>query len=181
MKEKQCDWRLEIASTGAAKQELSNVDKQKIFSFTIPKLAATQKAVLEAQNRLGFEFDDDYAEFLCFGNGWDSFALSDGDLFGTGDYPTSRRYLEAVSIMNLIAEGGVFKDTDIKIGDAFPFCACEHSSDLYLMKKRHVTGQPRVFWFAGYLVDTFPSFLEFFRSMRAYDHKNVEYLQKKRG
>jgi hypothetical protein len=172
------DWKMEIVSTVMAKQTITSLDKGNAFQLTIPKLAASEQAIHGAEMRLGFEFDDDYAAFLGHGDGWDFFALSDGDLFSTSDYPEGRRYQEALRIMNLIAKEGALQDTDIGLDDVFPFCASRHSSDIYLMKKRHIQGNLRVYWFAGYLVDSFPSFLDFFRSMRAYDLRNIEDMKK---
>jgi hypothetical protein len=174
---KNIDWKYEIASTFTVQNEICRLDKDHIYDFTLPKVAAKPEEVKECQLMLGFEFDRDYEEFLTYANGWDSFANIDGDLFGTQDFQISNRFSETQKFLEEHAGDNGLDIIGVSIEDVFPICMSRFDVDLYVMRKRHVSGVSRVYWFSGYLVDEFPSFLDFFQSMRTYDLKRLEKMK----
>jgi hypothetical protein len=177
MTKQNIDWKLEIVSTVMAQTEICRLDKEGIYNYNLPKLAATPEAISHCQQIIGFEFDEDYAEFLTYADGWDAFAVGDGDLFGTGDYLGSDRFIETQKFLKDHAGESGLDVIEVSIEDVFPICMSRFDIDLYIMRKRHVPGVSRVYWFAGYLIDEFPSFLDFFQSMRAYNLQRLETMK----
>ena len=114
------DWKQEIVSTVLVRSNIYDLDLGKIYGYSLPKLAAADAEIERSENRLGFQFDEDYRSFLRHANGWDSLALSDGHAFGVGEYPNGPRYLEATRLMNLIWHEGSFLDIDAEIEMSFP-------------------------------------------------------------
>jgi hypothetical protein len=158
---KSIDWKYEIASTFTVQNEIARLDTDQLYNFTLPKVAASPEAVRACQQVLGFEFDDDFADFLNYADGWDSLAVGDGDLFGTQDYKGSDRFIETQKFLKEHADDGGLDIIQVSFDDVFPICMSRFAIDLYVMRKRHIPGTSRVYWFAGYLVDEFPSFLAY--------------------
>lgn len=163
------DWPAEIGYTYIQHMKLHELDKKGIFNLTAPHLGASIEAVRKTEAKLGFEFDDDYVEFLTFANGWDAVNAMDMNLFSLEDLSGSKRFQTALGTMKIqIGELNRIDEIncDFNSDDVFPIAASEYETDIIYMSKRKIKGTPRVFWFWTTFVEAYDSFTEYFLSNR---------------
>lgn len=82
-------WADFISTMGALRQELAEADRDGLHELTLPRPAATESQLGEAEERLGHPIDAQYREFLRHADGWPDFYLGAGllsaDELGAGD------------------------------------------------------------------------------------------------
>ena len=88
------DWKKEIAIAWYVQEKTAECDINKLWDYYLPKVAATEQELIEAEAALGFALDPRYREFLSYANGWRCF-LQRIDLFGTNELRGSDSMREA--------------------------------------------------------------------------------------
>src|SRR5438045_3201184 len=78
------DWKKEIAVAWYVQNETAKLDKNGLWEYFLPKVAATEQELAESERALGFALDPRYREFLSYANGWQCF-FQRVDLFGTAE------------------------------------------------------------------------------------------------
>jgi len=169
------DWKEEIVKLVHIKQVLATVDKKGLNPHHLPALAATPEQIQTCERALGFELDDDHRQFLLHANGWEGFVQTT-HLFGTDDFLRSHRFNEAENLIK-IYERSVFEQVGIPKDAFFPIAASSLDRDLFAMVRPHVASTARVFWFAGYEIDRYPSFSDFFLSMMDYNRLGIKTIR----
>jgi hypothetical protein len=164
-------WKAEIATLVYVKQALADADKRSLYPHHFPKVPADLSELRECERALGFRLEPDHATFLLSANGWDGF-LQTTDLFGTHDFLGSDRYRAAASLL-ADYETRAFADTGVSKDVLFPIDASQLDGDIFAMVKSNLSAPSQVFWFAGYEIDRYPSFSEFFIAM--IDHNKLAF------
>jgi len=159
------DWKLEIVRNAYWKQLQAQYDKNHLFPWRLPKVAATEEQVVAAERAVGFVFPQDYRDFLLHANGWVGFHLGT-DLFGTPDFVSgrAREPLRRAELANYLGDIGLDPHEYIPIGTNK-----DYFEDFILLSPsaRHLPGG--VIWFSYDEVDRFNSYFEFFSSMINYN------------
>ena len=168
-------WKNEIAKLAYIKQALADVDERRLYPHCLPKVRATSQQIVQCEGVLGFRFEPDHAELLLCANGWDGF-LQTTNLFGTDDFLGSEQYQAAQGVLDMLDEG-VFVRAGVPRRDFFPVGASLLDGDVFAMVKSNVRSPSRVFWFAGYEIDRYPSFSEFFLAIMDYNRLAVEKMR----
>ena len=171
----QVDWKREIAQLVYIKQVLSEADKAHLYPHHLPKVGASSAQVEKCEKYLGFRLNSEHSEFLVCANGWDGF-IQATNLFGTEDFVGSERFKAAESLLD-VYEYNVFLDAGFARDYLFPLAASELDGDVFAMVKPDCPGAGKVLWFAGYLIDQYLSFSEFFLSMMDYNRMGIEKLK----
>jgi SMI1-KNR4 cell-wall len=166
------DWRSEIVKGVTVHQRLAELDAGGLWQYHLPEVAASEDEIETTERELGYRLDARYREFLHFANGWRSFyqdvdILGTRNLLGDGLMQGARRQLAAV-------EPAMFlDDVGMAIGDVLPIAASDHQSDMFLLGLPWSREPGVVIWFAGYMVERFHSFDDFYLSMLDYNRRQI--------
>lgn len=158
------DWQGEIVKAVIVRQRLAEVDALPLFSYDLPHVAADEDHLTRAEAALGFLLDCGYRDFLGKADGWPNF-YQDVSLFGTADLLGSDLYRHAAEMLDVVDEAGVFADLGLARADVFPIAAGWEQSDLFIMVAPGHASSGRVHWLAGYPVEQYPDFFEFFATV----------------
>jgi sulfatase maturation enzyme AslB (radical SAM superfamily) len=163
------DWKLMITKMVMVKSQISEADKDKIWPYNFPKVAATDADVQKLKETVKDEIPQNYIDFLKTANGWKAF-FQFNDLLGTSDLLNSQ-YKDILQQEFYELEeayiDGVSKE------DLLPIAVNPFDRDLFfiVLSKGKLFGQ--VIWFAGEEVERFKDFQEFFASMLAYNEREL--------
>src|SRR5688572_2418511 len=58
------NWKNEIAAAWLIKQSMMELDRQGLYSYKLPEIAATEEQIRGAENKLRLKLDTRYREFL---------------------------------------------------------------------------------------------------------------------
>lgn len=163
-----------IATMILVKQDMEKNDREELWEYYLPEVAATEECLAEVEKKLGFLLDIQYKEFLKHANGWKAFYQS-VDLFGTDELLTSSNMDYAMSILEAI-EDSVLKSSGVARDQILPIAATKVDKDLFVITKPTSSNSGIVIWFAGDEIDRFDSFTEFFLSMIDYNREELKYL-----
>ena len=165
------DWRLDIVTAVAVDQALMRVDLDGLWEYTMPEFHAPDEDIVNAEERLGFRLPEQYRSFLQYANGWKYF-LQDVNLFGTSDLLGGELHDEAEELLDVAKE--VLPPLDYDLDCFFPIAASMTQIDLFVIGKVGSPWEGQVIWIAGDIIDEYESFLEYFRSMVAYNKKQAK-------
>lgn len=159
----------DIAVLLDVRNQLMEADKQGLWEYHFPEVAATPEEITEIQKRLNLALSEEYKTFLLCANGWKCF-FQMVDLFGTNDLISDKmefaRDLLAVE-MEYDQELQELKD------QLLPIAASEDDNDLFAMVLAPGERFGEVIWLAGGEIERFPSFMDFFESMIKYNEEEV--------
>jgi hypothetical protein len=170
------NWKSEIVKLAYIKQELANIDSQKLWPWHLPSVAASEQEILECESRLGFVLDLQFANFLRHANGWSGF-IQATDLFGTADLGGDGKMPLAQEMLGYL-EDSVLVQAGITRENVFPIAVSAVDLDLFVMTKPSAVLAGIVIWFAGYEIQRFNDFQEFFLAMVDYNILQIENLKK---
>jgi hypothetical protein len=112
---------------------------------------------------------------LLHANGWPAFYQA-VDLYGTGDLLGNMRGIRGAEMLSFI-EGSVLAESGLRREDLLPIAVSSTDLDLFVMVKHSAKKRGMVVWFAGYEVDRFQDFSEFFSAMVEYNRQEVRHFQ----
>lgn len=170
------DWKAEIVKGDAIHQRIEELDRGRLWQRHLPEVAASEEEISSAEAALGFRLEERYRTFLRHANGWKSFYQA-VDLFGTANLlgaspmDSARRQLQAIEALELEAA------LDLNLADVLPIGASALQRDIFLIAQKWSDRPGSVVWFAGRVVDSFPTFDEFFLAMLDYNRREVSYLE----
>jgi hypothetical protein len=135
-------------------------------------VAASENEITATERELGFQLNSAYRQFLRYANGWQCFyqyvdILGTAGLVGGPVMDAARSQLEAIE-PEIFAE-----NTGFEIADVLPVAASAEQSDMFLLGLPWSREPGVVIWFAGYLIERFPNFDEFYLSMLDYNRYQV--------
>lgn len=67
------DWKTVIVTNVQILQQREKVDLNHVWEYRLSEVRATLQQVKDAEGRIGFEFPEDYKDFLLHANGWNCF------------------------------------------------------------------------------------------------------------
>jgi len=171
------DWKASIARIAYWKQIMNENDKLGAFPWHLPKVAASEARIAEAEAHMctsfsASSFSESYREFLGLANGWNGFFVST-DLFGTDDFLSGR----AAEVRNRPDVQEYVSSLGLPDGMAVPIGASEVDKDVFILVSETSTIRPgEVLWLAGSEVDRYPDFHEFFEAMVNYNARLAQQL-----
>lgn len=165
------NWQKEIVNMARVKEELYKVDKQQLWSWHLPEIAATEMQINEIESCLGYTLDSQYKLFLMYADGWQSF-YHDVDLFGTRDLLDSKKSGKAKELLEVVIES--CPDEKIIIEEILPIAVSQNDIDIFVINNENSSSPGIVSWFAGYRIDTFANFGEYFVSMIEYNKLTIQ-------
>jgi SMI1/KNR4 family protein SUKH-1 len=170
------NWETEIAKGLIIQDRIQSLDRSGMWCYHMPEPGATEEQILAVERQLGFQLDDKYREFLRHANGWRCFYQA-VDLFGTRQLLGAAPMASAQNQLRAIDPDVFLADVGASVGDFLPVGASSLQSDIFLLARPSSSGPGAVVWFAGYLIDRFPCFDEFFLSMLDYNRQEIAYLE----
>jgi hypothetical protein len=67
------DWKTEIAVAWKVLQAVQDADREGLWSYHLPRVAASEQELRDTERILGFGIDPMYRAFLTYANGWPDF------------------------------------------------------------------------------------------------------------
>ena len=172
------DWKTEIVKLSLIKQELAEIDTHKLWPWHLPNVGATELELMECRHFLGFELDPIYQDFLTYANGWRGF-IQATDLFGTKELMGSdKKNQNAEEILSDI-EDSVLDQAGTSKEALFPIAMSQLDFDVFAMVKPSFARAGMVIWFAGYEIQRFENFHDFFLAMEEYNLLVLDDLKQK--
>lgn len=169
------DWRSEIVRMVEIKQAISEADAEGLWEFHLPKVAAAPEALKSVERLLGFKLDPEYRDFLGYAAGWPSFFQSI-DLFGVDDLAGSPRMDLARQLVAGL-EPVVLEQAGLRADQLVPIAATTVDLDVFVMPVTDGVQRPPVVWLAGYEIERFSSFDDFFLAMIEYNSRELSALR----
>lgn len=173
------DWKTEIVIAVYVQNETMKLDTDQLWEYHLPEVAATEQELIAAERHLGFRLDAQYRRFLSYADGWRCF-YQRVDLFGTRDLRGGLLMQEALLMLQHIDLVSLEKEK-IRVSDLLPIAYSRTQSDLFLMLKPGTVAPGTVLWFAGYEIERYPDFDDFFLAMVDYNRLEYQDQQKAHG
>lgn len=170
------DWKRELVIAHLIKQKIAEVDVDGLWKNTLPEVAASEEEIAAVEIALGYSIDSQYREFLLHANGWKAFEQNI-DIFGVDDLVGGLRAHRATELIESMAP--IKNLCGLNEADMQPIAVSSDDIDVVLIARPHLSESGKVFWFAGGLIDTFPSFEEYFLAMVDYNRINYQELVEK--
>lgn len=168
------DWRQRIVDLVSIKQAIHERDTKGLWEYRLPGVAASEEQLAEVEAKLGEVLDPGYRSFLSFGDGWPAFYQT-VDLFGHADLLGSERFDHASEMLGYV-EDSVLESAGFGREELLPIAATPVDLDLFVMTRRSTATPGVVIWLAGYEVDRFPDFDEYFLAMMDYNRRELQNL-----
>lgn len=127
------NWGDIIATMIVVKQEMLEYDKEELWDYYLPEVAASGEDILRIEKLLGFSIDPHYKEFLSYANGWKGFYQS-VDLFGTNELNHTTEMKYAMGILKAIEES-VLEGSGLLRDQLLPIAATKIDKDLFVITK----------------------------------------------
>lgn len=161
------------------KQAIAQVDRDGLWEFHLPKVAATSEELAGVERLLGLQLDAGYRDFLGFANGWPSFFQS-VDLFGVEDLTGGPRMDIAQQVLQAI-EPAALEQAGLQDTTLVPIAATTVDQDVFVMPIIGGQQAPPVVWLAGYEVDRFETFDDYVLAMIEYNARELDALTRGGG
>jgi hypothetical protein len=168
------DWRRQIGVAYLVKQRVAQLDVEGLWPFHMPEVGATEREILDAEQRLGETLDPKYREFLSFANGWQGFFQAI-DLFGTYDLTGGTRCQRAEELLQTLES--LEAACGIAVSECLPIAVSREDIDVCLLASPDAREPGVVYWLAGQLVDRYQDFDAFFLAMVDYNRAEAEALE----
>jgi hypothetical protein len=169
------DWKSRIVTLVQIKQLMADLDEKGLWQYKLPGVAATEEGLRAVEMQLGEPLDSRYRDFLRCADGWPAFHQT-VDLFGHRDLLGSMAFRHAMQMLDAIEEE-VLVASRLRREDLLPIAATPVDLDLFVITRASAPQPGLVMWFAGYEIDRFPSFDEYFLAMMDYNRLEVKALQ----
>jgi hypothetical protein len=168
------DWKRELTIAHLVKQNIAEVDVDGLWENTLPEIAASEDQLLDLEARLGYRLDAQHRAFLLHANGWQAFTQYI-DVFGTPDFMGGPRAARAAELIESLEP--LEPLCGLRKSDILPIAVSSISIDVMVMARPYKTIPSKVLWLAGDVIDTFPSFDEWFLSMVDYNRDEYQRLE----
>jgi hypothetical protein len=130
--------------------------------------------LIETEAVIGHTLDPRYREFLSIADGWECF-YHDVTLFGTKEL-IGGKVMDAANGMLEEIVPEAFKEGPLRKTDLLPIAVSATDKDMFVVTRPggvHPSGT--IIWIAGYEIDRFPTFDDFFLAM--VDYNRLEYKE----
>jgi hypothetical protein len=154
------------------RQRLAELDTQGIWKYPLPEVAASEDEIAATELKLGYRLDQGYRQFLRHANGWKSF-YQDVDILGTMGLMGGAVMDAAMVQLDAIDPGSFADNVGVEATGVLPIAASTLQSDMFLLGLPWSNAPGAVFWVAGYLIERFPDFHDFYLSMLDYNRRQI--------
>lgn len=168
-------WENEIEVLISIKKEIKDKDINEIWEFNLPQKAAADDEIQKIELKLGYTLDEAYVSFLKIANGWKAINQAI-DLFGTNELLDSEQMNYAQILLKTLSEDGVLHASGFDYDELLPIAVSRYDTDLFVIAKNGSNCPGIIIWFAGYEVERYDNFEEFFRAIVEYNRLNIQYL-----
>lgn len=166
------DWPSEIVKGVLVHQRLAALDTRGIWKYPLPDVAASEDEIAATEQKLGYGLDQGYRQFLRYANGWRSF-YQDVDILGTTGL-VGGPVMDAARLQLAAVDPEIFSgNVGLGVADMLPVAASTVQSDMFLLGLPWSKTPGAIVWFAGYLIERFPDFDEFYLSMLDYNRRQI--------
>ena len=174
-------WKEKIAIMFLVQEEVQRQDKNRIYQYYYPELAAREEQLSIVEAYLGHPIDKYYRDFLLCANGWRRFRQHI-DLFGTEDLLGSDLMKYALELIETKdAAYSIMRETGFSKEELLPIAASLENRILHVIT-RPMSQQPGVvIWFDGQEIERYPNFEEYFLAMTDYSRYEIELLKVENG
>lgn len=169
------NWPKEIAVMALVKGEIAKADRQNLWPYALPRVAAQPPQIAAVESQLGFALEGGYRAFLQHADGWPAFYQT-VDLFGTPELLGDEKLLRARRALAHI-EDDVLVASGVGAAQLLPIAATAVDLDLFAMVVSASKHTGEVIWFAGTEIERFSSFAKFFRAMADYNRRELASLR----
>lgn len=166
------EWPSEIVKGVLIQQRLRELDRKELYKYFLPEVAAGEDEIAATEQALGYRLDPAYRQFLRYANGWRSF-FQDIDILGTRELAGGRVMHAARSQLDAIEPEIFADDIGLDIADVLPIAASTLQSDMFLLGLPRSKEPGIVVWVAGYQIERYPNFDEFYLSMLDYNRWRI--------
>lgn len=166
------DWRPLVVEMIHLQQALSDADKERLWEYHLPRVAASEVTLARVERHLGFKLEPEYRSFLATADGWPWFSQS-VSLFGSSELLGGSALVSAHSMLDA-AEPYIESRCGFQRNCVFPIAASLRDRDIFFMQTTAGNLLPPIVWLAGEEVDRYVSFSEFFASMIEYSKLDLK-------
>lgn len=166
----------EIVRGVLIQQRIQELDGDRLWERHLPAVAAGEDEIAGAERRLGFALDSQYRQFLRFANGWRRFYQA-VDLFGTPNLLGGSPMDAAVAMLGAVERDDFEAAVGMSPSEVLPIAASTVQPDVFLLAQPWSPAPGAVIWYAGELIEQFPSFEEYFLAMLDYNREEIRYLE----
>lgn len=170
------DWRPLIVSMIEVQQALFEADKEHLWEYHLPRVAASEATLARVERHLGFKLEPEYRGFLAMADGWPWFSQSVKLLFGSPELLGSPALLVADAMLDA-AESYLEAQCGVQRRAVFPIAVSPRDKDVFFMQLQDGVLRPPIVWLAGEEIDRYISFAEFFASMIEYNKLSLKALK----
>lgn len=168
------DWKKEIAIAWYVQNETAKLDTKCLWEYCLPRVAATESALAATETLLGSSLDPRYREFLGFANGWRNF-FQRVDLFGTVELQDAHLLRRVRLLLQEVRFDSPIPN-NIRVEEMLPIGYSPRQSDIFVIANP-ITAGGTVIWVAGYEIQRFSTFDEFFLAMVDYNRLRLRRFQ----
>ena len=166
------DWPSEIVTGVLVHQRLAELDTRGIWKYHLPEVAASEDEIAATEQKLGYQLDKGYRQFLRHANGWRSF-IQDVNILGTTGL-VGGAVMDAAMVQLDAIDPEIFTDNvGIAAVDVLPVAASTQQPDMFLLGLPWSNAPGVIIWFSAGLVERFPNFDEFYLSMLDYNRRRI--------
>lgn len=166
------DWKKEIAVAWYVQEQTAMLDQDNCWEYFPPRVGATEADLVLAEATIGHRLDEHYREFLRFANGWQCF-YQRVNLFGTEELCGGAQMATACLLLEAI-EPEILDKSNFKKSELLPIAASSTDRDLFVIARPESAVAGTVVWLAGYEIEQFPTFDEFFLAIVDYNRIRYE-------
>lgn len=167
------NWKLLITHLVSIKSQIDDLDKNRIWRYHLPNVAASQSQIDQLTRKLNRAIPEEYLDFLKTANGWKCF-LQDIDLLGTEDR-FGEKYIATLNAE--FFDLGEAQIAGIDKNNLLPIAVNISDRDLFFIVLAPQERFGEVIWFAGDIIESFPNFTEYFQSMIVYNERELRKLK----
>lgn len=165
-------WPALIGSLVLVKQTLAQVDGG-LWPHHYPEVKAGEEIIAATERLLGLRLSPSYRGFLLHANGWKGFFQAVDLLQAEGLIAGSHRAMFDASYGALREDE--WKAIGLTRSHTLPFGISLRDKDAFVFDlTQEREGEFRVVWLAGEMIDDWPSFIDFFKSMIEYNRQEVQ-------
>ncbi|HEX4214181.1 MAG TPA: hypothetical protein VIA06_12760 [Candidatus Dormibacteraeota bacterium] len=164
------EWQARIVALVEIKEAMSSLDKERLWDYRLPEVAASPTLLARAEQALGRPFDTAHRRFLEAAGGWPAFWHT-VDLMTPAQLVSSSHRERAEGLLRAL-DAEVLDGHGLEREQLQPVAVATDDTDLFLIDRRTDPGP--VLWFAGPLVDRFTEFDDFFVAMIEYHRRDLQ-------
>lgn len=157
------DWDSLIRELKCIRTLVEKADTEHLYEYFSPYASVPEKEIQEVE-QLKESLNEQYRSFLLKAGGWPAFFQAI-ELFSPQDLLSGERHKRALILVSYLDNENVFEFEGLNSNDFLPIAVSSVDLDVFVLGREGSSVAGQVFWFAAYLIEKYPSFMEFFRAV----------------